>query len=105
MTDRDYIGAGSANIEQFPYTPQPVAPQPDYVPTRPEHTEFGFVRTLNVAMSILSLRILALIALVGAVGMFSYAVIDPMPWRLYAAGAYAAVVLWPIVWLYLKREN
>jgi len=78
-----------------PPTPAPVAPQ----------LEYGFVRTVNVAMSILSLRLLALLALLGAIGMFSYAVIDPLPWRLYAAGGYAGVVLWPIVYLYLKRET
>lgn len=97
---RDFI---ETNVEPGPgYGTAPVEIS---VNRPPEHTEFGFVRTLNIAMSILSLRILALIALVGAVGMFSYAVSDPVPWRLYAAVAFAVVVLWPIVWLYLKREN
>ena len=62
-----------------------------------------YVAMINAALGILGARLLGLIAVVGAVAMFGLAVWDPMPWRTYTVAAYAGVVLWPIVWLYLRR--
>jgi hypothetical protein len=63
----------------------------------------GYIQALNAALDIASARILGLIAVIGAVLMFGFAVWEPLPWRTYSVVAYAIVVLWPITGLYLKK--
>jgi hypothetical protein len=83
----------------------PVPPPPDVPPVEaPGDLQAGYIRLINMALSVLSLRILAIIALLGAVGMFSATVYDPQPWRVYAVAAYSIVVLWPIIYLYIRKE-
>jgi hypothetical protein len=48
-------------------------------------------------------RVLGLIAVVGAVAMFGFAVSVPDTIRTATVAAYAAVVLWPIIFLYIKK--
>lgn len=104
MTDRDYIRP-VAGTDIDPETAPAYGVAPASIAPTTTQLELGYVRTINIAMSILSLRILAMIALVGAVVMFGYAVMDPVPWRLYSAVSFACVVLWPVVWLYLKLRE
>lgn len=63
-----------------------------------------YVGLINAAVDIASARLLSLIAVVGAVAMFSYAVIDPNPVRSYTVAAYAGVVLWPLIWAMSKNH-
>jgi hypothetical protein len=62
-----------------------------------------YVAILNAALAIISTRLLCLLAVLGAVAMFAYGTFDPSPWRTYTIIAYAAVVLWPLVYLHLKQ--
>lgn len=78
-------------------------PQPGFDPPPQQVSKAKYVEMINAALGILGARLLGLIAVIGAVVMFGLAVWDPMPWRTYTVAAYAAVVLWPIVWLYLRR--
>lgn len=55
----------------------------------------AFVRTLLGAVG---QRILTVLALVGAVGMFSWSVFEPTGWRLAAAIAFAAFVFLPLAY-------
>ena len=98
-----YDGPDPGNITQFPQHPGAMSvalnvPQPAPVVSRAQ-----YVDTITVALNVLSARLLGMIAVVGAVVMFGWAVYDPQPWRLAATGTYAAVVLWPLVFLYIKR--
>lgn len=52
---------------------------------------------------ILGTRLLALLALMGGIFMWGYAVFDPMPLRLWAGALYSIGVLWPQVWLHLRK--
>lgn len=64
----------------------------------------AYVGALNAAIDLVSARMLGLLAVVGAIAMFGYAVYRPEEWRTYTVGLYAIVVLWPLVYLYLKKE-
>jgi hypothetical protein len=91
----------AGNVTQFPAMPPgriEFVPAPAPVVSRAQYTE-----AITAALHIVSARLLGMIAVVGAVLMFGWAVYDPQPWRLAAVGTYAAVVLWPIVFLYVKR--
>ena len=89
------------NVVQYPHQ---TIPTPTLIaPPVPIDSKAGVLDTLTAALQVLSARLLGMIAVVGAVLMFGWAVYDPQPWRLAAVGTYAAVVLWPIVFLYLKR--
>jgi hypothetical protein len=93
-----YDGPNPDNVTQFPTEAAPTPLQIAPVINRAQYVE-----TLAVALNVLSARFLGVVAVIGAVAMFGWAVYDPLPWRLAAVGTYAAVVLWPIVWLYLRR--
>lgn len=54
---------------------------------------------------ILAVRWLALLALLGAVGMWGYTISDPTPWRLGTACGYAVLVLIPSFVLYFRRSD
>lgn len=58
---------------------------------------------INAALEVLNARLLAILALLGAIAMFGYVVVRPEEWRLYATAVYAAGVLWPMVYLYMKK--
>jgi len=87
---------------------QPIRPQhpapPDIEPVVPQLSA-GHIRIISAAISILSLRLLAVIALLGAVGLFSITIYNPIEWRLYTAAAYAVVVLLPTIWLYARKAD
>lgn len=74
-------------------------------PPGPTEADLGpsYVEMARAIAAICAARILALIAVIGAVAMFGYVVVAPEPWRLYAAIAYAVCVLFPIVILYLRK--
>lgn len=76
---------------------QPAEPQP------PRELRLGYMPMINAALDVLSARLLGLVAVVGAVAMFGYAVVSPDPWRTYTAAAYAVLGLCPVIWLYLRR--
>lgn len=74
-------------------------------PPGPDEADIGpsYVEMARAIANICSARILALIAVIGAVAMFGYAVTVPEPWRLYAAVSYAAFVLFPTVLLHMRK--
>ena len=96
-----YDGPNPDNVVQYPAVN---IPTPLFVaPPVPVGSKAAVLDTLTAALQVLSARLLGMIAVVGAVVMFGWAVYDPQPWRLAAVGSYAVVVLWPIVWLYMRR--
>jgi hypothetical protein len=91
------------NVQSQPNV-TPIRPAiPDATPANPQ-LEAGYLKLVNTALTVLSLRLLAIIALLGAVGLFAVTIYNPEPWRLYTAAAYAVVVLLPTIWLYTKGE-
>jgi len=57
------------------------------------------ISVLKVAHASLGQRMLTLISLCGAVGMFVYASLMPDVWRIAAACLYAGLVFAPLAWL------
>jgi hypothetical protein len=62
-----------------------------------------YVATITAALDMLGSRILALIAVIAACAMWSWAVYDPQPQRTYAAIAFSITVFLPAVALYWRR--
>lgn len=75
-------------------------PQP---PEEDRKVQPGYLQAVNAALDIAGARVLALLAVIGGISMFLYAVYDPLPWRTYTVAAYSAVVLWPVIWLSWKK--
>jgi hypothetical protein len=77
----------------------------DFIP--PENTAArsrrDYVATITAALDMLGSRILALIAVIAACAMWSFAVYDPQPQRTYAAIAFSLTVFLPAVALYWRR--
>lgn len=59
---------------------------------------------ISLWADILNARLLALIAVVGALAIWLYTAYDPTVLRLWAAALYS-LVLWPVMWLYAKKGN
>jgi hypothetical protein len=97
-----FDGPAPGNVEPFP-KPLFRAPIQDAGAAPKPRVDKQYTGVIKAWIDILSARLLGLIAVVGAVAMFGYAVFDPIPWRTYTVAAYSIVVLWPIVWLYLKK--
>lgn len=98
-----YDGPAPGNVEPFPK--QPLFRVPITEDARPANPRASreYVGVIKAAMDVLSARLLGLLAVIGAVGMFAYAVFDPIPWRTYTVVAYALVVLFPTIWLCLRK--
>jgi hypothetical protein len=94
-----YEGPDPKDIEQFS---QPrfasASESKDSVRTRRD-----YVATITAALDMLGSRILALIAVVAACGIWSWSVYEPEPQRTYAAIAFSLTVFLPAVALYWRR--
>lgn len=95
-------------MSEFQQTEQTVRPL--FTPQQPKEEPKNFraeaqmiQAVLGAAWNICSARLLGMVALVGALCMFGYAVHSPVEWRVYAAAAYAVLVMLPIVILYSRR--
>src|SRR5262249_13197448 len=96
---------GSSGNGQSPQLPlQNQTPRPVVQPPRQTYSPATVATALTAAIDIVSARMLGLLAVIGAIFMFGHATIDPMPWRTYTVGLYAGVVVWPLVYLYLRKE-
>lgn len=89
------------NLEFVPtIVPPPVIPEP---PRAPAVDYSKVIAVITAWQGILNARLLALLSLIGALFIFGYAMYDPTNLRLTAASLYATGVLWPIMWLYLRK--
>lgn len=82
-----------------PLHPAP-QPQPD-----PQAQLNAALRTINTWRRILALRLIIFASVLGAIGIWAYAAIDPTQWRFIVACGYSAGVLVPALYLYLKRTE
>lgn len=72
-------------------------------PRDPQELSARYVGLIEAAVDVLNARLLALLAVLGAIAIFALAAYDPVPWRLYAGAVYSAGIVWPLVWLYLRK--
>ena len=68
----------------------------------PFHVKQGYAATLSAALDILSARLLGLLAVIAACGIWSYAVWEPDLTRTVAATLFSVTVLGPLIALYWK---
>lgn len=61
------------------------------------------ISVVNQWRLILNTRLMLLLALVGALGVFGFTVGDPTISRQWASGIYAVGVLWPVIILYYRK--
>lgn len=61
------------------------------------------LRIISQWQRILNARLLALLALAGALAGFGYCIYEPTPPRIWSATLYAAGVLWPVLALFFKK--
>jgi hypothetical protein len=59
--------------------------------------------TLNTLFIVLSVRLILLVSIIGAIIVVSRVVAAPDPWRLGALAIYTLVVVVPMVWLSSRR--
>ena len=88
------------NVLDYPETRKPVVG----VPKAPDQTSQILV-LLAVWKDILNARLLAVIALLGALAIFGFTIAEPESARLWACAGYSVGILWPVIWLYLKRGD
>ena len=92
-------------------TPRPTIPMP--TPASPSATErtyiAGVMGTVNVLALLLSARLVALVAVAGAIALAWYALgasdILLVQWRTIALGIYAVAVCLPALWLSLHQAR
>lgn len=59
--------------------------------------------TLNVLFVILAVRLILLVAVIGAIALTLIAAREPDPWRLMTVAAYAVIVVVPLTWLAARK--
>lgn len=63
----------------------------------------SYLKAVNAAMDILSYRVILLLSVIGAIGLFGMATWNPDPWRLGAAAAFSIIVVAPLTFFYARR--
>lgn len=81
-------------------TPKPV-PSPEYA--QRAAWKQGVLGAVNVLALVLAVRIILLVAVIGAICLTVIAIRDPDPWRLGALAIFAMTVVIPTVWLSGRR--
>lgn len=90
---------GHATDEPVQYPQNHLPPQ-----ERPPTEDYTFaIRAIYQWRMILNARLLALLALVGALIVFGFTINDPTPLRLWGASLYSVGVLWPVIGLFLRK--
>ena len=82
---------------------QGVPGQVDPVPVATEPDQSAYVNAIGLALDILATKTHALLVLIGAIGFWGFAVVDPEPWRLGAAAAYSLMVVIPMLVIYAQH--
>jgi hypothetical protein len=88
--------SSEANVVNFPSPESPTT-----------HEDDSLVYTLaiiNASIRVLNARMLCILALLGAIGIWVLVAIDPSSLRVWAAGGYALSVLFPTLFLYSRKS-
>lgn len=72
-------------------------------PTGPKPKSDSYLAAVSAAMDILSYRVILLLSVLVAGGLFGLATWYPDPWRLGAASAFSVIVVAPLTFFYARR--
>ena len=98
-------------VVNFPGAPQPQPARPAPPPPQQRHlfTEPvqqvtpQYVATAKVVAQILATRVLLMIAVVTASGVWAFTIYDPLQLRIIAASAFSVLGVLPLIWLYFRK--
>lgn len=79
----------------------PPKPSPEYI--HRAAWKASVMGALNVLMVVIAVRLILLVAVVGAIYLTIIVVAAPDPWRLGALAVYAIAVVLPTVWLTARQ--
>ena len=95
------------NGQIYQDTPQETQPHPvrlnDYKNPPSPVNYSNIMNTIAMWKDILNARLLALLALGGAMVGFGFVMYDPSSLRLWGLGIYSMLVLWPVMALFLRK--
>lgn len=91
--------ASSTNAENVHPLNQPVRRQENSA------TVSQAIVLIEIMTKILNARILAVLALLGALAMWIFTAYDPTSLRLWASAGYSLSVLCPVLWLYQNKGD
>ena len=63
----------------------------------------AYVQTAKVVAQILATRVLLMIAVITASGVWAYTIYDPLQLRIIAASSFSVLGVMPLIYLYFKR--
>lgn len=85
------------------------APPPVQAPQRPLFSEpvqqvnAQYIQMARAVSQILATRILLLIAVLTASGIWAFTIYDPVQLRIIAAGSFSVLGVAPLIWLYFRK--
>lgn len=62
-----------------------------------------YVATVRAGLDVVSARLLALLSVLGGIGIWTWAVVNPAMWAFIIGCGYSAGVVFPCVWLHSKK--
>ena len=92
--------------QQAPQRPAPPAPpqQQQRLFTEPvQQVTPAYVQTAKVVAQILATRVLLMIAVLTASGVWAFTIYDPLQLRIIAASSFSVLGVMPLIYLYFKR--
>lgn len=69
----------------------------------PERVTAPYLSFVNAALDVINARLLGVLAVLGGIGVWGYAVAWPSFWPFLVGCGYSVGVLWPIAFLYAKK--
>ena len=79
-----------------------IAPGAD-APEAPHELRREYVAAVRAGVDVLNARLLGLIAVLGGVGIWTWAVMAPAPWTFITGCGYSAGVVIPTLWLFGRK--
>jgi hypothetical protein len=95
------------NVHQHPSSAPRAVPsfriEPEPGPAREEDVGPALLEMAQAIARICATRILLLLAVITASGVWSFCVYDPTQLRIAAAGVFSLMTVFPLVFLYLRK--
>ena len=81
----------------------PVPDEGQPVAQRPAFNALHVIQTARTVAAVASTRLLLMLTLLCAGGLWSLTAYDPSPLRIGASALFCAMVLWPLCWLAARK--